>query len=172
MTLRSTSASSTDIAGVTLLKSTAKAIRELLDGQRVLSLAVVADGLPYAGLLPFVPLPGYADVLIHASRMSRHSQGLASGGRVGVLVHEQDSADKDPLQLKRVTFECSVQALERKGDAWNEGRARYLERFPGSRITFNLGDFTLYRLEFQRGLYVGGFGRAVEIAPDDIGRIK
>ena len=37
-----------------MLKSTARTIRELFDGQRVLALAVVAEGVPYAGLLPFV----------------------------------------------------------------------------------------------------------------------
>jgi putative heme iron utilization protein len=154
-----------------MLKSTARAIRALLDEQRVLSLAVLADGIPYAGLLPFVPLPEYAGVLVHASRMSKHSAGLATGTPVGVLVHEQDGPRQDPLQLKRATFECEVQPLERKGEAWLAGRQHYQQRFPDSRITFNLGDFTLYRLEFRRGLYVGGFGRAVEIAPRDVAKL-
>lgn len=154
-----------------MLKSTAKAIRDLLDGQRVLSLAVIADGAPYAGLLPFVVLPRYAGVMFHASRMSKHSQGLGPGARVGILLHEQDDTEKDPLQLKRATFECVVQPLERGSEAWDQGRAGYLERFPDSRITFRLADFTLYQLEFQRGLYVGGFGRAVEIRAADLPKL-
>lgn len=154
-----------------MLKSTARATRELLDGQRVLSLAVLADGAPYAGLLPFVPLPRYAGVMIHASRLSKHTQGLAPGARAGVLLHEQDGSAKDPLQLKRATFDCVVEPLERGGEAWEQGRGRYLERFPASRITFRLADFTLYRLVFQRGLYVGGFGRAVEIRPADLPKL-
>jgi heme iron utilization protein len=154
-----------------MLKSTARAIRALLDQQRVLSLAVMADGAPYAGLLPFIPLPEYAGVMIHASRMAKHSAGLAADARVGVLLHEQDGAEKDPLQLQRASFECTVQPLERKGEAWLAGRERWLQRFPDSRITFNLGDFTLYRLEFRQGLYVGGFGRAVEISPRDIAKL-
>jgi putative heme iron utilization protein len=116
-------------------------------------------------------LPEYAGVMIHASRMAKHSAGLAADARVGVLLHEQDGAGKDPLQLQRVTFECTVQPLQRKGEAWLAGRERWLQRFPDSRITFNLGDFTLYRLEFRQGLYVGGFGRAVEISPRDIAKL-
>jgi len=154
-----------------MLKSTARSIRELLDEQRLLALAVIADGAPYAGLLPFIVLPAYAGVMIHASRLSKHTQGLTAGARVGVLLHEQYASGKDPLQIKRATFECIVHPLERKSAEWEEGRARYLERFPDSRITFNLGDFTLYRLEFQKGLWVGGFGRAVEIEPEDIAKI-
>jgi putative heme iron utilization protein len=154
-----------------MLKSTARAIRGLLDGERVLSIAVIVDGLPHAGLLPFVPQPGYAGVLVHASRMSRHGAGLASGGAAGILLHEQDATGKDPLQLKRAAFDCSVHPLERKGEEWLAGRERYLGRFPDSRITFNLGDFSLYRLELRQGLYVGGFGRAIEIPPRDIARL-
>ena len=148
-----------------------KAIRELLDGQRVLSLAVIADGAPYAGLLPFVVLPRYAGVMVHASRLSKHTQGLTADARAGVLVHEQDGPEKDPLQIKRATFECLVRPIERKSEAWEEGRDWYLQRFPDSRITFGLGDFTLYRLEFQKGLYVAGFGRAMEISPGDIAKL-
>jgi putative heme iron utilization protein len=154
-----------------MLRSTAKAIRDLLDEQRVLSLAVIVDGLPCAGLLPFVVLPGCAGVMVHASRLSRHTKGLGGGARAGILLHEQYAPGKDALQIKRATFDCAVRPLERSGDEWIEGRGWYLERFPDSRITFNLGDFTLYRLEFQRGLYVGGFGRAMEIEPDDLPKI-
>jgi hypothetical protein len=154
-----------------MLKSTARSIRELLDDQRLLAIAVIADGAPYAGLLPFVVLPAYRGVLIHASRLSKHTQGLTAGARIGVLLHEQCAEGKDPLQIKRAMLECIVHPLERKSAEWEEGRDRYLERFPDSRITFNLGDFTLYRLEFQKGLWVGGFGRAVEIPPEDVARL-
>jgi len=154
-----------------MLKSTARLIRTLLDGERVLSLAVLVDGSPFAGLLPFIPLPDYSGVLIHASRLSRHTAGLAAGARAAVLLHEQDGPDKDPLQIKRASFECDVQPLERNSEAWAAGRERYLVRFPDSRITFRLGDFTLYRLDFRQGLLVAGFGRAMDIAPRDIAKL-
>jgi len=154
-----------------MLKSTARAIRGLLDGERILSLAVLVDGAPFAGLLPFVPLPDWSGVMIHASRLSRHSAGLTPGARAAVLLHEQDGPDKDPLQIRRASFECDVHPLERNGEAWTAGRERYLARFPDSRITFRLSDFTLHRLEFRQGLYVAGFGRAVDIAPRDIPKL-
>lgn len=62
-----------------MLKSTARTPRELFGGQRVLSLAVISEGQPDAGLLPFVPLAAYAGVLVHASRMSKHGAALAAG---------------------------------------------------------------------------------------------
>jgi hypothetical protein len=154
-----------------MLKSTARLIRSLLDDERVLSLAVLVDGAPVAGLLPFVPLPDYSGVMVHASRLSRHTAGLSAGARAAVLLHEQDGPEKDPLQIKRATFECDVHPLQRDSDAWAAGRGRYVERFPGSRITFRLGDFTLFLLEFRQGLLVAGFGRAIDIAPRDIARL-
>jgi putative heme iron utilization protein len=151
-----------------MIKSTISGIRELIDEQRLLTLAVNVEGMPYAGLLPFAVLPGRSGVLIHASELSRHSKGLSDGGSASVLLHEQYGPDKDPLQIKRLTFECRVKPLERKSKAWEDARDSYMERFPKSRITFKLRDFTLYRLEFQRGLYVAGFGRAVDIEPEEI----
>jgi hypothetical protein len=49
--------------------------------------------------------------------------------------------------------------------------ASKLARFPDSRVTFGLGDFTLYRLQFVAGTYVAGFGRAMDIEPQDIRRL-
>jgi len=154
-----------------MLKSTARAIRALLDGERILSLAVLVHGAPLAGLLPFVPTSNYSGVIIHASRLSRHTAGLSAGARAAVLLHEQDGPEKDPLQIKRASFECDVHPLERNSETWTAERERYLERFPGSRITFRLSDFTLYRLEFRQGLWVGGFGRAVDIEPRDVTKL-
>ena len=71
-----------------MLKSTARAIRGLLDGERILSLAVLVEGVPFAGLLPFIPTTGYSGVLIHASKLSKHSAGLAADARAAVLRHE------------------------------------------------------------------------------------
>jgi putative heme iron utilization protein len=154
-----------------MLKSTVRALQALLDGQRHVAIAVLAGEVPYAGLLPFAPLADRSGVLIHASRMSRHTQGLGTGARIGTLIHEPDLPDGDPLQIKRAMFECVVTLLERDTPAYESARERYLARFPGSRITFRLRDFNLYRLDFESGLYVAGFGRAMEILPRDIRRL-
>lgn len=156
-----------------VLQSTITALRTLLAEQRVLALAVTLppDGVPQAGLLPFVPLPDRSGVLVHASRLARHSAGLAPAAVASALIHEGDAADKDPLQLRRVTFACRVRPLERDSAEWLAGRARYLGRFADAAVTFDLGDFTLYELAFESGLYVAGFGRAIALTRDDIARL-
>ena len=151
-----------------MLKSTRRDVRALLDRQRVLTLAVLVDGAPYAALLPFAPLADRSGTIVHASSLARHARGLVPNANVSVLLHESDAPDRDPLQLPRVTLDSRVVPLERGTERWHEARRRYLARFPGSAVTFELGDFTLHCLLFESGLYVAGFGRAIALPRDDI----
>ena len=156
-----------------MLKSTIRDLRALFDEQRVLSLALTLppDGAAYAGLLPFIMDTGGVAFLVRASKLARHSRGLIAGARVCVLIHEKDDESKDPLQLKRVTFECDVEPLAAETPAWNEARERYLARFPSAELTLGLTDFRIYRLVPQTGMYVAGFGRAIALPPEDIARL-
>lgn len=135
-------------------------LKDLLTGQRVLSLAVQVDGRPCAGLLPYVVLPDFSAVLIHASDLARHSRGLTAGAAFGAVIHLPDRVDADPLQLPRLTVEGTVSILRRGSREYESGRELYLGRFPGSAQTFALGDFHLYELSLESGRWIGGFGRA------------
>lgn len=153
-----------------MLKSTIRDLQSLFTEQRVLSLALTLppDGAAYAGLLPFIMDTGRTAVLVRASKLARHSRGLVEGARVCVLIHEKDDETKDPLQLKRVTFECTVERLARDTPEWVAARERYLARFPSAELTLGLTDFQMYRLVPESGMYVAGFGRAIALPPEDI----
>jgi hypothetical protein len=156
-----------------MLKSTIRDLRSLFTEQRVLSLALTLppDGSVYAGLLPFLLDARRTAFLVRASRLARHSRGLVAGARVCVLIHEKDDETKDPLQLQRVTFECTVEPLARDTPEWIAARDRYLERFPSAGLTLGLTDFQMYRLVPESGMYVAGFGRAIALPPEDIARL-
>ena len=47
----------------------------LLTGQRLLALAVVVDGEPVAGLVPYVVAADFGALYIQASRLARHTRG-------------------------------------------------------------------------------------------------
>lgn len=140
-------------------------LRDLLAHQRVLSLAVLVDGRPHAGLLPFVVRPDFSAALVHASDLARHSRGLVPGAAFGAVIHLPDRTGADPLQLPRVTLEGTVSVLERGTPEYDAGRDLYVGRFPASARTFALGDFRLYRLAFESGRLIGGFGRARSVSP-------
>ncbi|NNG16389.1 MAG: hypothetical protein HKM89_07905 [Gemmatimonadales bacterium] len=143
-------------------------LRELLSSQRLLSLSVLIDGAPYAGLLPYTFVPEHGAVLVHASKLARHTRGLEPGARFSMVIHRPDRPDADPLQVPRVTLEGTVEVLERGTDDYREGQRSYIARFPSSEQTFQLGDFNLYHLRFEKGRYVGGFARAVNVTARDV----
>jgi hypothetical protein len=143
-----------------------EAIRDLVASNRVLSLAVVIDGEPEASLLPYAVRPDYGALYVQASALARHSQGLQPGARVGVLIHENDKAEADPLQIRRMTLQATVAVLDRESAAFAAARELFVARFPGAEMTLSLGDFNLYELTFGRGRYVAGFAQAFNVGPD------
>lgn len=140
-------------------------IRALLEGQRVLSLGVLVDGAPWVGLLPYALSNRRESAFIHASRLARHTAGLLSGAPFSALIHAPDPADGDPLQVPRLTLCGVVEPLLRGSGAYGDAQSAYLGRFPGSEVTFGLGDFGLYRLVFRSARYIGGFARAFDVDP-------
>jgi putative heme iron utilization protein len=147
------------------------AIRNLLSSTRVLSLAVLVDGDAEAALLPFALSPGLDAAYVQASALARHSRGLMPGAKVGLLIHAPDGSDRDAMQLPRLMVQATVRILERETDEFATAAARFIDRFPGAKMTLNLGDFTLYELALGRGRYVEGFARALNVGPETFNEV-
>jgi hypothetical protein len=143
-----------------------EAIRDMMASHRVLGLAVIVDGDPEASLLPYALRPDYGAVYVQASGLARHSRGLQPGARAGVLIHDNDVPDADPLQTRRMTVQATVAVLDRESEAFAAAREVFVARFPGAELTLSLGDFNLYELQLGRGRYVAGFAQAFNIGPE------
>lgn len=146
-------------------------LRRVLTTCRVLSLAVEVDGKPYAGLLAFAVRPDFTAVLIHASGLARHTQGLGEDTAFGLVIHLPDQPDADPLQLPRVTLQGRAHLLDKGTEAYAVGRETYLSKFPQSEPIFGLGDFNLYELVPERGRLITGFGGALNIGPKSLAEL-
>lgn len=142
-------------------------IRTLLRERRVLTLGVVVGGAPVLGLLPFA-LADDATLLVHASRLARHTRGLSAGGKAAVLVHGPDGPGVDPLQVPRLSLDVEIAVLEKTQEPFARGRSAYLSRFPEAEVTFTLPDFQLFALRPRSGRLVAGFGRAWDVTPEDL----
>jgi hypothetical protein len=152
-----------------------EAIREMIASHRVLGLAVIVDGDPEASLLPYAVRPDFGAVYIQASGLARHTRGLQPGARVGIMIHDSETPDGDPLQTPRMTVQATVTVLDRGSEAFAAARAIFVARLPGAEMTLNLGDFNLYELQFGRGRYVAGFAQAFNLGPDtfkDVAALK
>lgn len=144
-----------------------RAIGGMLAARKVLCLAAVIDGEPVASLLPFAAAPDFRGVFVQASSLAKHSRALQAGAPVGLLFHEPDTDDVDPLQVPRLSVQATVAVLERGTGEYDDARRVFEERLPSAGMTLDLADFGLYRLEFVRGRYVAGFARAYDVGPDD-----
>ena len=59
----------------------------------------------------------------------------------------------------------------RKTRSYMESREVYRERFPASRMTFQMTDFHLYRLLLEGGRFVAGFGSIHTLTPGILDRL-
>jgi hypothetical protein len=145
-------------------------LRELLMERRILSLAVVVQGRPVIGMLPFAVEPDWTALLVHASRLAPHAAGLGPGAAFAALIHQVDEITTPPGQLGRLRLEGTVDSLPRGSNGWNTGRELYLNRHPEAEVTFNLGDFELSRLVVATGRLVAGFASTANLKPDTLRR--
>jgi len=145
-------------------------LRDLLTSRRVLALAVVADGEPVLGMVPFVAEADLSAVLIHVSRLAPHGRALAAAAPFAVLIHGLDTPDVNPGEIPRVRLSGRAAHVPRDSADYPAARAAYLARFPDSAVTFTLADFELYRLPFDGGRLVAGFARTVDLRPDTLRR--
>ena len=140
------------------------ALKRLITGQRLLALSVLAEGEPAIGLLPYAIAPDFSALLVHASRLARHTRGLAEGAPFDALIHVPEGPDTDPLQVTRVTLRGSVAILTPESQEYQADERRYLERFPSAAGIMGLGDFRLFRLRPEAGRLVTGFAGALNLS--------
>jgi heme oxygenase (biliverdin-IX-beta and delta-forming) len=144
-------------------------LRNLLREQRLLSLAVMVEGAPVAGLVPFLASPDLGALVVHVSALARHSQGLGAGDAWSGVVHVPDSSDVDPTQVPRVLLHGRSRRLE-DAAVLRAIRQKWLERFPAARMTVDLGDFTFVSLDLEGGRLVGGAGQARNLSREHFAR--
>ncbi|HAC58087.1 MAG: pyridoxamine 5'-phosphate oxidase [Parvibaculum sp.] len=105
-------------------------------------------------------------VFFPASGLSAHTKALAEDSRCSLLIGEPGKGD--PLAHPRLSLVARVVRVEKGSDAYARLRRRYIARHPKSEIYLDLPDFAFYRLEGARAFLNGGFGKAFDLAPEDM----
>lgn len=142
---------------------TVSLLRRLVTEPRILTLAVQPAGELVLGVLPYLAESDLKSLVVHASRLAKHSRGLLAGAAFSAAIHEPDHADADPLALPRLLISGTVAAI-------GDGERRRLEslwvtRFPSAVMTLSLGDFDFHRLRIDSGRLIAGFAQAYSIGP-------
>ena len=118
-------------------------------------------GYPYASLIIVATDAAGAPILL-ISNLARHTRNLVNDNRASILVDGTGAAG-DPLQGARVTLFGLAEKIDDPSV-----RRRFLTRHPGAEFYAGFPDFNFWRLKIEGAHYIGGFGRIVDLKPEDL----
>ncbi len=147
-------------------QETKQQLLSLLQETQVAALAVVVDGAPYTGLVPFVLRADNRAVWIHVSTLARHTRGLEQDGRFSLLI-QAPTAD-NPLETVRVSIQGTADLLQKDSTEYMLARKTYSAKYPQSAMLFSFQDFYLFELRIEKGRYVAGFAKAFNLSPEGL----
>jgi len=144
-------------------------LRRLLRESRWAALATVREDQPLASWVAFAAEDDFTGCILHLSRLALHTRYLFDNPRAALALSEPDSVTQpDPQRLARVSLQGQMRRVARDMPDYDSARRHYLARLPEAAVQFELGDFELYRFVIETGRFVGGFGRAYRIGPEDL----
>jgi heme iron utilization protein len=135
-----------------------KLMRESRSG--ALATLMPGSGDPYCSLVNVASAADGAPLLL-ISRLAVHTKNIAADPRISLMLDERKEGD--PLQGARVMLMGTAAATD---DA--DVRRRYLVRQPEAEMFADFPDFAFYHMTLKAAHLVAGFGRIVDLAPNDV----
>ena len=138
---------------------------EFISGFKTVNLATVSsDGQPLASYAPFVSEDGA--FYIYVSQLAAHTRNLIQNPRCHIMLLRDEAETSNPFARQRLSFNCSVKAVERDAEEYQRILKQYRERFgPVVEMLSSLPDFVLFRLTVEgEGNLVLGFGKASNVS--------
>src|SRR6185312_11082651 len=140
------------------VKTAKKLLREGRSG--ALATLMAGSGDPYCSLVNVATAADGSPLLL-LSLLALHTKNILADPRVSVMLDERKEGD--PLQGARVMLMGEAAATD---DA--NAKRRYLVRHPEAELFAGFGDFGFYRVKLSRAHLVAGFGRIVDLSPQQI----
>lgn len=135
-----------------------KLLREGRSG--ALATLVPGSGDPYCSLVNVATRVDGAPLLL-LSKLALHTKNILADGRVSLMLDERKEGD--PLEGARVMLMGTCAATSD-----SSASTAYLRRHPEAETFASFADFAFYRMEIVRAHLVAGFGRIVDLRPQDI----
>ena len=120
-----------------------------------------AAAYPYASLITTATEASGAPIFL-ISGLAQHTKNLAEDPRASILFDGTGAAG-DPLQGARVTLWGRAEKVVDEAV-----RRRFLARHPEAAFYADFPDFAFWRLRVEGAHYIGGFGRIVDFAPEEL----
>jgi len=137
--------------------------KSLLRRRRQGALATLMAGIgdPYCSLVNVASHPDGSPILL-ISRLALHTRNVLADPRVSLMLDER--AAGDPLEGARIML--AGRAEEAGTDGLDNLRRRYLNAHPSAQAFANFKDFSFFRIRPSGAHLVAGFGRIVDLRPD------
>jgi putative heme iron utilization protein len=135
-----------------------KLLREGRSG--ALATLMPESGDPYCSLVNVATTAEGAPLLL-ISRLAVHTKNINTDPRVSLMIDERKEGD--PLEGARIML---MGTAARTDDP--QARRRYLDRQPEAETFAGFSDFAFYRVTLTAAHLVAGFGRIVDLKPQDI----
>jgi heme oxygenase (biliverdin-IX-beta and delta-forming) len=133
-----------------------KLLREGRSG--ALATLMLNNGDPYCSLVNVATDASGAPLML-LSTLAIHTKNLLADSRISLMLDERKAGD--PLQGARVML---MGTAARRGDV----RTAYLRRQTEAEQFVNFADFLFFKMDVLRVHLVAGFGRIVDLAPQDM----
>ncbi len=135
-----------------------KLMREARTG--ALATLMPGSGDPYCSLVNIASSADGAPLLL-ISRLAIHTKNILADSRVSLMLDERKEGD--PLEGARVMLMGRAEVTTDPND-----RRRYLARQPEAEMFAGFGDFAFYKVAITAAHLVAGFGRIVDLKPQDV----
>jgi putative heme iron utilization protein len=135
-----------------------KLMREGRSG--ALATLMPGSGDPYCSLVNVASAADGAPLLL-ISRLAVHTKNILADPRVSLMIDERKEGD--PLEGARVMLMGTAAATDAA-----QVRRRYLARQPEAEMFAGFADFAFYRVTLKTAHLVAGFGRIVDLSPEQI----
>jgi putative heme iron utilization protein len=141
--------------------------RKLMHRERhgvLCTLSQSLNGWPFASLTPYA-FAASGDPIILTSQLAEHTRNIYSDPRVSLFIIDAEARANPQAGARLTLMGLADQVPEAES---GEARSRYLARFPESEGLFQMADFSLFKLNLERGRYIGGFGDIFWLSPADL----
>jgi putative heme iron utilization protein len=145
-------------------------LRALVESQEVAALGTLHDGEPFVSMVPFALMPEGAGFIIHVSALASHTKDMLAAPAVSLMILAGEDPNVPAQARARVTIQGDAVRIPRDAPIHEVAQRLYLERFPQSAQTFELGDFALFAIRPKRARYVGGFAQAKTVTAETLAK--
>lgn len=147
-----------------------RSLAHLIRSARIATLGTLRKGAPNVSMVAYLPAADFASFWLRLSRLAWHTQDLAVDPRVSLAVCESDDGRADPQTLARATLRGEAAEMPAAGPQAEQLRDAWLARFPASAVTFDLADFSFWRVAPRDARFVAGLGRTYNLSGAELAR--